>query len=73
MATSTAVGTERISRIVGYQLTKGDFSNSTPNLPQRIAVLAEANTANQGSLSTEPKEILTAQEAGQLNGFGSPM
>jgi phage tail sheath gpL-like len=73
MATSTAVGTERISRIVGYQITKGDFSESTPNLPQRIAVLAEANTANQATLSTEPKEILSAQEAGQLYGYGSPI
>lgn len=70
---SDAVGSERISKIVGYKITKGDFSESSPNLPQRIAVLAEANTANQATLDTTPKEITTAQQAGNLYGFGSPI
>lgn len=70
---SNAVGTERISKIVGYKITKGNFNNATPNLPQRIAILAEANSANQGSLNTTPKEITSAQQAGQLYGYGSPV
>ena len=70
---SNAVGTELLSRIIGYKLTKGDFSNVTPNLPMRVAIFAEANTANQLTLDTEGKEITTAQQAGQLYGFGSPI
>ena len=70
---SNAVGLERISTTVGYKVTKGNFSNSTPNLPQRIAILAEANTANQGTLDVTPKEITSAQQAGQLYGYGSPI
>ena len=73
MAISNSVGSERVSRIVGYTITKGNFSNSTPNLPQRIAILGEANTANQGTLSTVAQEITTAQQAGVLYGYGSPI
>jgi phage tail sheath gpL-like len=71
MAISDAVGLERISRIVGYKLTKGDFSESSPNLPQSIAVLTEMNTANQSTALT-PTRITSAQQAGTLYGFGSP-
>jgi len=70
---SDAVGLERISRIVGYKLTKGDFSNSTPNLPMRVAILAEANAANQSGLDTDATEITSAAQAGNLYGFGSPI
>lgn len=68
-----SVDTGRISKIIGYTITKGNFSNSTPNLPQRIAILAEANEANQATLDTTPKEITSAQQAGTLYGFGSPI
>jgi len=70
---SDAVGSERVSRVVGYKITKGNFSNTTPNLPHRIAVIAEANNANQASLSLTPKEITTLQQAGQFYGYGSPI
>jgi len=73
MAISTAVGSERISRIVGYMITKGNFANTTPNLPQRIAVLGEANTANQAGLDLTPTEITTLQQAGEKYGYGSPL
>lgn len=68
-----AIGTELVSKIVGYMIAKGNFQNKTSNLPQRIAILGEANTANQGTLDLTPKEILSAQQAGQLYGFGSPI
>lgn len=69
-----AVGAERISRIVGYQIIKGNFNESSPNLPQRIAILGEANTANQGSLVADVKKTVTsAKEAGDLYGYGSPI
>lgn len=72
MAISDAVGLERISRVVGYKLTTADFSDTTPNLPQRIAVFAEANTQLQGTLDFSPKRILSAQAAGDTYGYGSP-
>ena len=72
-AISNAVGSERISNIVGYKLIKGFFQETSPNLPQRIAILAEANTANQGTLDLNKKEITSAQEAGEEYGFGSPI
>lgn len=70
---SDAVGTERVSRIVGYKITKGNFSNTTPNLPQRVAIFAEANEANQATLDLTPRAITSAQQAGLLYGFGSPI
>lgn len=73
MALSTAVSLERKSRVVGYQLSKGFFAESSPNLPQRISIFGEANTANQGSLSTDKRQITSAEEAGDIYGFGSPI
>lgn len=70
---SDAVGLQRISRIVGYKITKGNFQTVTPNLPQRIAILGEANTANQSTLITTPTQIVSAQQAGDLYGYGSPI
>lgn len=70
---STAVGSENISRIVGYVIKKGQFSESSPNLPQRIAILGEANEANQGSLSTDPLEVTSAKQVGDVYGYGSPL
>jgi len=70
---STAIGVERRSRVSGYKIKKGFFNNDTPNLPQVIAIFGEANTANQAGLSTDKKEITSAQEAGETYGFGSPI
>lgn len=72
-AISTAVGLERRARVSGYRIKKGFFNDVTPNLPQIIAVFGEANTANQGTLDTTKKEVTSAEEAGQLYGFGSPI
>lgn len=70
---SSAIGLERTSRTSGYQIKKGFFSNSTTNLPQVIVVLAQGNTANEGTISTDKKEILSADQAGKLYGYGSPI
>jgi len=71
---SDAVGTEAVSQVVGYKITKGNFGNSTPNLPQRIAIIGEGNTANQASIDpSTPVTITTAKQAGELFGFGSPI
>lgn len=73
MSISNAVLDSQISRVVGYQLTTGNFQEVTPNLPQRIAVLGEANEDNQADLDTTPFEITSSQEAGQRYGYGSPI
>lgn len=74
MATiSTAVGLERRSRVSGYKIKKGFFSNETQNLPQLIAIFGEANTANQSGLTTTKKEVTSAKEAAELYGYGSPI
>jgi phage tail sheath gpL-like len=70
---SDAVGSERISRVVGYKLTTGDFRTVSPNLPQRIAILAEANFANQGTLDVNAREVKNLKEVGELYGYGSPI
>lgn len=70
---STAVGEERRSRVSGYKIKKGFFTNETQNLPQIIAVFGEANTANQSGLTTTKKEVTSAQEAAELYGYGSPI
>jgi phage tail sheath gpL-like len=70
---SEAIGIDRISRVVGYKITKGDFSTVSPNLPQRVAILAEANEANQSTLVLTPTQITTLKQAGVLYGYGSPI
>src|SRR6478736_8806520 len=70
---SDAIGLDRISRVVGYKVTKGNFATTTQNLPQRIAIFAEANEANQADLSVEAQEVTSAKQAGVLFGYGSPI
>lgn len=72
-AISTAIGLERKSRVFGYQINKGFFNETAQNLPIVIAVLGEANTANQGTLSTDKKQVTSAKEAAELYGWGSPI
>lgn len=69
---SDAVTLDRISRIVGYKIKSGNFAESSPNLPQRLAVLAEANEANQSGLDLTPTQITSAKQAGDKYGYGSP-
>lgn len=70
---STAVGLDRISRVSGYNIKKGNFSTETQNLPQIIAIFGEANTANQSGLTVNKVEVTSAAEAGALFGLGSPI
>lgn len=70
---SDAVGLERISRVVGYKIKKGNFQTVSPNLPQRIVILAEANEDNQIDLDESPVELTSLKQAGELYGYGSPV
>jgi len=72
---SDAVGQERISRVVGYKIKKGNFQTSGPNLPQRVLMFVEANDANQATLTTAgfpKKEVTTLRQVGDTYGYGSP-
>lgn len=68
-----AVGSERISAVVGYIITKGDFRLSSPNLPQQIEVFAEANSANQSGLDITRWRVTSLSAAGTKYGYGSPI
>ena len=67
-AISDAVGSEVISRIVGWKTVKGNFSETGSNLPQRIAVLAEVNDANQSNLTSPitPYQATSAKQVGDI-------
>lgn len=70
---SNAVSQNAVSTVVGYLLAKGYFNPNSPNLPQNISILAEANTANQSALSLLPAQITSAKQAATLYGYGSPI
>jgi phage tail sheath gpL-like len=71
---NNAVAQNRVSAVVGYLLSTGNFATASPFLPQRIAMFGEANHANQGlSTLTTPTQITSAKQAGDLYGYGSPL
>jgi phage tail sheath gpL-like len=73
MSISTAIGSERRSRMSAYRIGKYFDSVDSGNLAQVIIVLGEANTANQSGLSLLKREVTSANEAGQVYGYGSPI
>lgn len=69
-----AVGAEIKTRVVGYKIKKGDFAESSPNLPMRIIVFGEANSDFQSDVDFNTKyEITSARQAATLFGAGSPL
>lgn len=71
MGASNAVGSERVAKIVGYELETFNALNETPNLPMSVAVFGQANTAQQGGLTNAPVQVTSEKDAGDLFGFGS--
>jgi len=69
---SNAVGLERLSRVVGYKITKGVSKVGGQNLPMRVAILGPANHANQSTVGTTPINFTSANEIGDVAGYGSP-
>jgi phage tail sheath gpL-like len=69
---SDAVSESARAAVVGYKVTKGDYSLSSPNLPQRIAILSEANTDKQTGLSLDPFEATNLKKVAEKLGAGSP-
>lgn len=70
-AISTAVSLDRVSAIVGYEIKAVLEGIAAGNLPQRIAVLAESNNANQSGLP-EKLNFTSAAEVAEIFGYGSP-
>jgi phage tail sheath gpL-like len=70
-AISTAVSLDRVSAIVGYKIEAVLEGILAGNLPQRIAILAEANNANQSGLPSE-LSFTNASEIAAVAGYGSP-
>jgi phage tail sheath gpL-like len=70
-AISTAVSLDRVSAIVGYELQAFLPAVAAGNLPQRIAVLAESNSANQSGLPAS-LNFTSAKEVADIFGYGSP-
>lgn len=70
---SNAIGLDRLSRISGYKISKGQFNRTSPNLPMNIVILGEANTNKQSGLSTAKVELTSSKEAITLFGGGSPI
>lgn len=71
MSISTAIDPTRVSSVLGYALEKGFEGVTGGFLPQRIAVIAEANSDSQVGLKT--KLVFTsADEVAKECGYGSP-
>lgn len=69
---SDAVNLSLVSKVTGYKI--GKLPQPTPqNLPQSVAIIGQANTANQGTLDPNGVTITSAQEAGLIWGFGCPI
>lgn len=68
----TAVNSNRVASVIGYQLIAGNFAVNSPNLPIRLAVLCEANTDNQATLDTSEWEATNLKTVGTRYGYGSP-
>lgn len=73
MATSTAIPNSLITRAIGYKILNRTFDVRTSNLPMRIALLGQCNTANDSSLDTAPFQPINAKEVGDKYGYGSPL
>lgn len=69
---SDAISASARSAVVGYKITKGDYAETSPNLPQRIAILSEANTDKISGLSLDPFQFTNASSVGDKMGYGSP-
>ena len=70
MSISTAIDPTRVSSVLGYELGKGTEGVTGDYLPQRIAIIAEANTANQSGLKTK-LDFVSADEVAVECGYGS--
>jgi phage tail sheath gpL-like len=72
MALSTAVDPSAIARVVGIETKFRDLrSEQIALLPQRIAIIGQGATPNTYPLT--PLQITSAEEAGDVYGYGTPL
>lgn len=67
------IAQDTVTAVVGYSQEKTNNPGDTKNLPQRIAVFGEANTANQTSIDISPFIFTNSFEVGKKYGWGSPL
>lgn len=72
MGISTAVDASAVARVVGIKTQFKDLrGGNVIYLPQRVAVLGQGATASV--YSATKAQVTSAQQAGELYGFGSPI
>lgn len=72
MSISTAVDANAVARVVGIKTAyKNLRRNGVAILPQRLAVFGQGSTAS--TFPTDKRAVISALEAGQVYGFGSPI
>lgn len=72
MGISTAVDPSAVARVVGIETRFRDLrGGNVLYLPQRVAVIGQGSTA--ATFSTDKVQVTSAQQAGELFGFGSPI
>jgi phage tail sheath gpL-like len=67
----SAIEQSRLSAVLGYELVKGTEGVTSGYLPQRLAIVAEANTTKQVTMPTF-LNATSAQEVAEAFGNGSP-
>lgn len=72
MAISTAVDLNAVARVVGIKVDYRDLrGNDILFLPQRLAVVGQGSTA--AVYSTDKRRVMSASEAADIYGHGSPI
>ena len=71
MAISTAVDASAVARVVGIKTIFKNLRGGILFLPQRIAVVGQGNSV--AVYDNTKRQVTSAQEAGELYGFGSPI
>jgi phage tail sheath gpL-like len=72
MAISNAVDASAVARVVGIETIYKNLRNgSIAILPQRIAVIGQGATS--AIFSTTKQQVTSANQAGNLFGYGSPV
>lgn len=70
MTISTAVDLSAVARVVGVKTNFVNLREGAVLLPQRVAVIAQGNTA--ATYSLDRKQFFNAVSVGETYGFGSP-
>lgn len=73
MSVSNAVRIDRVSSTVGIKISASDAKVVEDNLPLHIAVIGEANEAQQATLDLNEWTPTSIDDAGQKYGYGSPI